>query len=260
MTSTSPLKALIVDDEFAGRMMIANLLMEVLPVVSFHFASSSEEVMLMIKQHRYDMFFLDVNLPGKTGLEIASDLYVLDYEPYIILVSAYERFDWSQQALRLKLFDYLIKPVVVEEFREVMERLLNFLASGKKTRSSDKYLFYREEDEKSLFKVLNGVLALRSTDIVCFEADGSCSMLFRYEEPRPVTVFESMCDIENRLKSLGFIRCGRKYLVNTAYVERLNTKNHTCSLRTHNGSKIIELSAQAFSHLRLIVSDPLNSG
>jgi len=248
MTSTSPLKALIVDDEFAGRMMIANLLKEVLPVVSFHFASSSEEVMLMIKQHRYDMFFLDVNLPGKTGLEIASDLHVLDYVSYIILVSAYERFDWSREALRLGLFDYLIKPIVKEEFDELMVRLMQHLSERANIRIKE-LSFGKPEEIKVSLRITNGILSLRASEIVCFEADGSYCVMTSFDEQRAITIFESLCDIELRVKDYGLMRLGRKHIINPMLVERLNSKDHTCLLRIQSGYKTIVLSVPAYNQL-----------
>lgn len=243
---------LIVDDEFSGRMMIAGLLSSGFPELPFHFATSYDEVQLMVSQHTYDIVFLDINLPGKNGLEIAVELSKLESGPLVVLVSAHERFEWSREALRLGLFDYLIKPIGSEEFAELIARLLDRITARQSGKPAPTYTTTPTEQKISL-RVINGLLSIKISDIVCFEADGSYSVLTIYEDQKTITIFEPLCDIEQKTTNWGLIRLGRRHIINPTLVERLNNKDHSCMLRTQTGYKVIGLSQTAYNQLKEMV-------
>lgn len=239
---------MIVDDEFSGRMLIAGLLSNGFPELPFHFATSYDEVQLMVSQHTYDIVFLDINLPGKNGLEIAAELGRLESKPLVVLVSAHERFEWSREALRLGLFDYLIKPVSTEEFAELITRLLDRL-SNRQNGQHRAATPVTTTDQKITLRVIHGLLNVKVSEIVCFEADGSYSILTVYEDQKTITVFEPLCDIELKVSEWGMVRLGRRHIINPGLVERLNNKDHSCTLRTQTGCKTIDLSQAAYNQL-----------
>ena len=70
-----------------------------------------------------DVVFIDIRMPGMSGLEMAAKAQSLRHPPLFVVVSGYDLFQYAQQALRLGVFDYCIKPVERNAAQELLEKL-----------------------------------------------------------------------------------------------------------------------------------------
>lgn len=70
-----------------------------------------------------DVVFIDIRMPGMSGLEMAEKAQSVRCPPLFIVVSGYDLFQYAQQALRLGVFDYCIKPVERDVAQELLEKL-----------------------------------------------------------------------------------------------------------------------------------------
>jgi two-component system, LytTR family, response regulator len=113
------LRVLIVDDEPLGRARIADLLAKEPDVDVVGMASNGTEALNAIASLRPDLVFLDVQMPGMTGLEVARALGV-ERMPATIFVTAYDQH--ALQAFDLAALDYLVKPFDDERFEQAFRR------------------------------------------------------------------------------------------------------------------------------------------
>ena len=114
---------LIADDEMSMRYDLKFAVERVAPADDnvFFFAQNYETAVEQLKDNTIDVAFLDINMPGKNGLELAREIKSLDSDINIIVVTAYR--EYALDALRLYVSAYLLKPVNDEELREALENL-----------------------------------------------------------------------------------------------------------------------------------------
>ena len=121
MNAQSPLRVLIVDDEAPARRKILRLLREESAVEIAGEADSGEAAVAAIKKQRPDVVFLDVQMPGLDGFGVIQSLNAANIPlPRVVFVTAHDRF--ALRAFEVHAFDYLLKPVGEERFREALRR------------------------------------------------------------------------------------------------------------------------------------------
>ncbi|MFK7865021.1 MAG: LytR/AlgR family response regulator transcription factor [Pseudohongiellaceae bacterium] len=109
------MKAIIVDDEELARKGLTLRLAEIQDVSVVAECSNGNEALLAIIEHEPDIVFLDIQMPGRTGFEVLSEIQA-DIMPMVIFVTAYDAF--AIDAFKVHAIDYLLKPV--EEERLVL--------------------------------------------------------------------------------------------------------------------------------------------
>lgn len=93
---------------------------------AFHVAAQAEDgdmALELAKQKRFDLAFIDINMPFLNGLDLVEKLRQLQPEAMVVIVSGYDDFEFVQRALQLGAVDYILKPVMEKPFFELMERL-----------------------------------------------------------------------------------------------------------------------------------------
>ncbi|KGR84200.1 MULTISPECIES: response regulator [Lysinibacillus] len=112
---------LIADDEPLELEQMIYLLKPHFPNWTFHTAQDASQALQLAKKHRMTIAFLDIQMPGKDGISLSKELKAL-YEVDIIMVTAYQTFEYAQQALRIGVKDYLTKPVIASELDAIVEK------------------------------------------------------------------------------------------------------------------------------------------
>ena len=118
-TPAKPVAALIVDDEAPMRDQLRARLKDVWP--QLHIAGEAAngiEAVAMAAQHQPDIVFLDIRMPGLSGIDAARQLYD---RCHIVFVTAYDQY--AVDAFEQGAMDYLLKPVVAERLQLTCERL-----------------------------------------------------------------------------------------------------------------------------------------
>jgi two-component system LytT family response regulator len=114
-----PIRVLIVDDEPLGVQRIVDLLRNEPSVEVVGTAEDGEEAIEAIARHRPDLVFLDVQMPGRTGLDVVQEVGPARM-PVTVFVTAYDHF--ALRAFDLAAVDYLVKPFDNERFAEAFRR------------------------------------------------------------------------------------------------------------------------------------------
>ncbi len=105
-------KILVADDEITVRAFIKTVVAkERLPVAACLEADDGLEAVRLAKEHRPDLIFLDIRMPGCDGLKAAELILADRPSANIVIVTAYGEFDYARAALRAGVADYLLKPV-----------------------------------------------------------------------------------------------------------------------------------------------------
>lgn len=197
------LKALIVDDEVHARSELRYLLGEAGGVEVVGEASDAVEALQLIKAVPYDCIFLDVDMPGLSGVQLAQVLASVESPPAVVFVTAHS--EHAVKAFEVAAADYLVKPVEVERLRQTIGRL---------SPAADVSRVERIPVEKAGKKLLLDV-----DDILYVMAKDDYSYLHTDGERYLSTL--SLMQLEARLEKRGFFRVHRRFLVNLSQVREV---------------------------------------
>lgn len=87
-------------------------------------AADGEEALIMFHEHRPDIVFTDIRMPGKDGLQVIEEILKEAPETQCIVFSGFNEFDYVKKALRLGVVDYLEKPITIPIIKEALEKTL----------------------------------------------------------------------------------------------------------------------------------------
>jgi len=196
------LRALLVDDEAPARSELRYLLGAHPEVQVVGEAASAAEALRLAAAVEYDVVFLDVEMPGLTGLDAARLVRERAGAPELVFVTAHERY--AVDAFAVEAFDYLLKPVDPARLARVVERL--------RDRS--------REDARPMQKVPvvagGGGTELIDYDAIHYvQAEGDYSRVHTFD--RAYLCTHSLGELEELLPS-GFARIHRSHLVNLSKV------------------------------------------
>lgn len=121
-------RAIIIDDEPMCIDLVEGLIRRYnMPIDIVGKGMNGQSAVDLAIEHRPDLIYLDIELPDFTGIEVMGALKEkLDYEPDVIVITAYGSFEYAQSVFRLGAKDILLKPVDYKKFFETMERVLGF--------------------------------------------------------------------------------------------------------------------------------------
>ncbi|SNS48642.1 two component transcriptional regulator, AraC family [Anaerovirgula multivorans] len=119
------MKLLIVDDEKMMKEYTKFVIQEEnLPITVFE-ASNGEEAIALAEKLQPDVIFMDIKMPQVNGLEATETIKQQQPSATVIFLSAYDKFEYAQKALRLGAYDYLLKPIPPKDLKNLLKRLLD---------------------------------------------------------------------------------------------------------------------------------------
>jgi DNA-binding LytR/AlgR family response regulator len=205
------IRALVVDDEAPARGELRYLLSAHPEVEVVGEAASAGEAMALAESVRYDVVFLDVEMPGLTGMEAARLILDRNERPAVVFVTAHERY--AVDAFAVEAFDYLVKPVEPERLARIVDRLKQ--ASRRQGTAVEKIGVVSAGGAKTL---------LDYDAIYWIAADGDYSRVHTFD--RSYLATSPLRELEELLPSNRFTRIHRSHLVNltkVASVKRAGT-------------------------------------
>ncbi len=199
------LKALVVDDEAPARSELRYLLGEAGGVEVVGEASNTIEALQLIKAIPYDVIFLDINMPGLTGVQLAEVLAGLARPPAIVFVTAHS--EHAVKAFEVNAADYLVKPVELDRLKRSISKL-------EPAAEQAPARIERIPVEKAGKKLLVSV-----DDILYVMAKDDYSYLYTAADRYLSTI--SLAQLEAKLEPVGFFRIHRRYVVNLSRVKEV---------------------------------------
>ncbi len=196
------IRALLVDDEAPARSELRYLLAEHADVEVVGEAGTAHEALALAGERSPDVVFLDVEMPGLSGVEAAPLVRERTPPPAVVFVTAHERY--AVDAFAVEAFDYLLKPVDPDRLARVVERL--------RERSVENVL----PVEKVPVVSAGGTELLDYDQVHYAQADGDYSRVHTYDHSYLCTA--SLGELEEKLPANRFARIHRSYLVNLSKV------------------------------------------
>lgn len=126
------LRVLIAEDEQLERRALSSIItaMQSHEIVLLE-ASNGRQAIELAKTGSVDMAFLDIRMPGLDGLQTAQELKRIHPELRIIFITAFDHFNYAQEAIRLGVDEYLVKPASPEEIRTTVTRMADRIAAAR---------------------------------------------------------------------------------------------------------------------------------
>lgn len=119
-----------------------------LEITELYTASDAQTALKIVKEMIPDVIIADVEMPGMNGLEFCKEVKNENPDIELVILSAFDRFDYAKKAIGMGVEDYLLKPVDEEELWQLMKRIVdNLEASGKKERQSHSMELHALEKE-----------------------------------------------------------------------------------------------------------------
>ncbi|MDQ0198744.1 response regulator transcription factor [Neobacillus ginsengisoli] len=112
---------LLVDDELLELEQLEYLISKRFPVWTIFKAQDASQAINVINKNHITLAFLDIHLPGKNGLELAEELS-RSHKMDIIIVTAFQDFEYARTSIRLGVVDYITKPVIEDELSKILTR------------------------------------------------------------------------------------------------------------------------------------------
>ncbi len=225
-------KVILIDDERLARSELKRLLQEFPDVEVIGEAANANEGIEKIETLNPDLIFLDIQMPGKTGFDMLTQL---EKAPHVIFVTAYD--EYALKAFEVNALDYLMKPVEPK-------------------RLADALLKVRQKDEEELLSYNNrGLLGehdqvfvkdgercwfVKLSDVRLFESVGNYAKVF-FGTNKPL-ILKSLNALEERLDEKVFFRANRKHIINLRMIEKIEPYFNGGLLLDLVGGEKIEVS------------------
>jgi DNA-binding LytR/AlgR family response regulator len=191
---------LIADDEQPALAELAFLLRRDERIGVVHQASSSSQALLSLETHAVDALFLDIHMPGLSGLQLARAVNERPHPPSIVFVTADE--DCALAAFELAAVDYLLKPLRPERLTGSIGRLHNTVVDSGQQAVRPTTITV---DQGGVSRII------RRDEVRFVQAQGDYARLHTPEASYLVRV--PLADLERQWADAGFLRVHRSYLV-----------------------------------------------
>ncbi|UYQ92377.1 LytTR family DNA-binding domain-containing protein [Chitinophaga horti] len=231
------IRTLIIDDEPINIINLQRLLQAYCPNVQvIKTATSADEGAASIREHQPDLVLLDIQMPGKSGLDMLRSLPAHGFE--LIMVTAYDHY--GIQAVKFSAIDYLLKPVDTDELQAAIDKVAERLAQKQQHERLNNLLNMlhapRQEEHRLALPSLKETRFVYTREIIRCESSNSYTT-FHLDSGGKIVVAVSIYEYEEMLSPYGFIRCHQSHLVNRRYVKSLVKESGGYLLLT-DGSQI----------------------
>jgi len=179
--------------------------------------------------------FIDIDLPGKNGVELAREICDINPQTILIFATAYD--DYTHEAFEVYAFDYLVKPFKLDRIKKTMERIKQ-QESQRRSVSPNRFpspaageispaRFVVRQNEKLVF--------LDTQEIIFITRENRKTIIITVKDRLSIT--ENLNNIEARLTGNTFFRSHRAYIVNLGMIREIYPWGKNCYEITFSGTQ-----------------------
>ncbi|MEI7726839.1 MAG: LytTR family DNA-binding domain-containing protein [Bacteroidota bacterium] len=222
-----PIRTIIVDDEPAAIANLMTLLQNHPEIKVIETISDANLAVDAVLAKNPDLLFLDIQMPGKTGFDIAKALLDAADPPAIIFATGFDKF--AIEAIRHAAFDFLVKPVDPDELNLAIERLQQ--APSKPSQVEQFTRLIERTLLKPKIKISNtgGFSMISPSDIIYIQADWNYSELF-FSQGKSELATMNIGSLEESLPKNDFFRISRSIIINVTYLTKVSRKKREATL------------------------------
>lgn len=215
MTLQPLLRVLVIDDEPPALDELAFLLARDPRVGDVLTSDSATEALRMLHEERVGAVFLDISMPGLTGLELAQVLARFKEPPPVVFVTAHEKH--AVDAFELNAVDYVLKPVREDRLAEAVRRVVEGAARPAPS-----------ADDQIAVELGGRTRFVSRADVTHVEAQGDYARLHTSSGSHLVRT--PLSALEQEWHDAGFVRIHRSLLVALPHVEEIRTEGGRCTV------------------------------
>lgn len=179
------------------------------------FSNGFELVSALEKRKRFDIYCLDIIMPGFTGIDVAKEIRSYDKTAPIIFFTTSPEF--ALESYSVKAINYVLKPISKEKFFFTFDDILERIRLEK-------------NEDAIVVKSNEGIQKILTSNLVFVEVIGR-SVFYHLQSGRVIECIESFSSVcDNLLKYRQFIKTHRSFIVNMQYVDTID--NHQVTLQT----------------------------
>ena len=208
---------LIIDDNAMARSTLSHLCSQVADLEVMDECRDAIEAYNFLQNTAVDLLFLDVEMPGMTGLEFTRNL-----NSEVLIIFTTSKRDYAVEAFELNIIDYLLKPIAPARFLLAVDKVREIFRQNFNSHN------LQTEDEFIFVKDASVMRRLLFADILYIEAMGDYVKVHTMQKIH--TVYGTLKLMEQRLPEMLFLRIHRSYIVAINKVETL--ENGGLSIKT----------------------------
>ena len=202
-----PLKCLVVDDEEFSREVVKQFIKRTEGLEFWQECDNAEDTYVFLRKSGADLVFLDVEMPGMSGIDLVKTLEVI---PQIIMVTS--RKEYAADAFEFGLTDYLVKPINYPRFLKAVDKAQERMKAAQSVEM-------RQDDEDIYVKSDGKIVRLKLDSILFVEALSDYVIINTLD--RKLIVHSTMKGMEGKLPSGDFIRVHRSYILNIKKIDEI---------------------------------------
>jgi two-component system LytT family response regulator len=201
------MKCIAVDDEPLALALLQDNIRQVPTLELVASCSTAMEALVVLNRQEVDLIFLDIQMPGLTGLQLLQSLSI---RPMVILITAYEKY--ALEGFNLDVIDYLVKPVPFERFLRACNKAIDYYRLKKnvpgESHSWPEYFFVNAE---------YGLVKIVFSEIRMIEGLKDY-LKIHLGETKPQVIRMSLKAIEEKLPPGKFFRIHKSYIIALSHV------------------------------------------
>lgn len=216
------IKTIIIDDEPAAVNVLSLLLNKAYKddVEVIATANSAEDGKLLIEHHKPDLVFLDIEMPGMSGIDLIRSCHEIDF--HLIFITAHDAY--AIEAFELSAMDYLLKPVSADKLARVILKIMNEIEKKQnplkaQLQQFEKILKQQQTgNEKIAVSTADKIIFIKVSEIVYCEASGAYTNIY-LANGKNILTSRTLGDFESQLIPQRFFRIHHSTLINLNHVK-----------------------------------------
>ncbi len=236
------IKVLIVDDEPDALELMSELLGQMNGVEVVGKAANKYEAVTVMLEQKPDVIFQDIQMHRENGIEMVDEYRRYKFGGKIVFVTAHSQY--AIEAIKKAAFDYLLKPVDLDELQSLILRLhAELISAPVQTKSLQ---------NKLKIPTRTGYLLVSLNDIAYCEADGNYTRI-TMSDGEQITTSVHLGKLEEELENDIFFRISRSVIMNINYLASVNKGKQECALRIADKSIILHISSKRIGELEALI-------
>jgi len=240
------IKVFVVDDEPDSLELVSSMIEKHCDSEICGTSQDADNALEQINILRPNLVICDVQMPGKSGIELAREIRKIDNKIEIVFITAYDSF--ALDAIKLEALDYILKPVDEEELFFVLDKLHSKIQADPLSDELRSILNEMRKSDKLRFNNMTGFILLRPSEIFYIQADGNYSNIYLTDGNMEVASQNLLC-LEKKLSEHNFFRFSRSHLLNMEYVTGIDRKKKQCILKNGEMKATIPIPAERIKEI-----------
>jgi len=230
------IKCIIVEDERLAQQVVEAYIKRTTQFELLAVCSNALEAREALNKQQVDLIFLDIQLPGMTGLNF---LRTLEKPPLVILTTAYP--DYALESYEFNVIDYLLKPFSYERFLKAVNKIVEGGLLTQKTAITNDHMYIKSSGK---------FIRVNFADIIYIE--GMKDYLKICTSTANIVTLQTMNEMERSLPPTQFIRAHKSYIVSLQYIKsiygnNIETARLTIPIGINYKEKVMQLISKRFS-------------